>query len=234
MIFSTYQSIGAIYAAQEPACEPFDLVICDEAHRTTGVTLAGEDESHFVRVHDPEYIRASRRALHDGDAAALRRREPRRKAEEDDAVICSMDDEALYGPELHRLGFGEAVERGCSPTTRCSSSRSRRQYVARSSNTSSRTGTPSSASTTRPRSSGAGTGCRDVSENADGKRSAVEPMRRAVAFSRSIKDSKRITAMFEDRHAYARRPDDDHSAQCVATTLTVPSTRSGATRSSTG
>jgi predicted helicase len=27
----------------------FDLIICDEAHRTTGVTLAGEDESQFVR-----------------------------------------------------------------------------------------------------------------------------------------------------------------------------------------
>ena len=40
-------------SAQELGLPDFDLVICDEAHRTTGVTLAGEDESAFVRVHDP-------------------------------------------------------------------------------------------------------------------------------------------------------------------------------------
>ena len=27
-------------------------------------------------------------------------------------MLASMDDEDLYGPELHRLGFGEAVEQG--------------------------------------------------------------------------------------------------------------------------
>ena len=34
------------------------------------------------------------------------------KAQENDALICSMDDEGLYGPEFHRLGFSEAVGNG--------------------------------------------------------------------------------------------------------------------------
>ncbi|MFM7789766.1 MAG: hypothetical protein ACKO90_17055, partial [Microcystis panniformis] len=34
------------------------------------------------------------------------------KAKENDAVICSMDDEGYYGPEFHRLGFYEAVSSG--------------------------------------------------------------------------------------------------------------------------
>lgn len=34
------------------------------------------------------------------------------KADEHSAEVSSMDDEAIYGPEFHRLGFGEAVEKG--------------------------------------------------------------------------------------------------------------------------
>ncbi len=72
MIFSTYQSIATVSAAQRAGCPDFDLVICDEAHRTTGVTLAGEDESQFVRVHDNSYLQAHTTALHDRDTKALR------------------------------------------------------------------------------------------------------------------------------------------------------------------
>src|SRR5699024_8501758 len=43
VIFSTSQSTEAIHEAHELFMDDFDLVICDEAHRTTGVTLAGED-----------------------------------------------------------------------------------------------------------------------------------------------------------------------------------------------
>ena len=40
VIFSTYQSIGAIADAQKLGLPEFNLIICDEAHRTTGVTIA--------------------------------------------------------------------------------------------------------------------------------------------------------------------------------------------------
>ena len=50
-----------MHEAQQQGLDDFDLVICDEAHRTTGITLAGEDASNFVRIHDAGYIRAAKR-----------------------------------------------------------------------------------------------------------------------------------------------------------------------------
>ena len=62
VIFSTYQSIDVISKAQKVHKLPsFDLIICDEAHRTTGATLTGEDESHFVKIHDDENIKGKKR-----------------------------------------------------------------------------------------------------------------------------------------------------------------------------
>lgn len=53
VVFSTYHSIEVIHQSQSKhKLEEFDLIICDEAHRTTGATFASEDESHFVKVHD--------------------------------------------------------------------------------------------------------------------------------------------------------------------------------------
>ena len=61
VVFTTYQSLPAVSKAQTLGVDPFDLVICDEAHRTTGITLDGEDASNFVAVHDPDFLKASRR-----------------------------------------------------------------------------------------------------------------------------------------------------------------------------
>lgn len=47
--------------AQKAGLPTFDLIICDEAHRTTGVTLAGQDESHFVKIHDADFIKGTKR-----------------------------------------------------------------------------------------------------------------------------------------------------------------------------
>ena len=40
VVFSTYQSIQAVSDAQKKGFPEFDLIICDEAHRTTGAALA--------------------------------------------------------------------------------------------------------------------------------------------------------------------------------------------------
>lgn len=111
VVFSTYQSLPAVHDAQAEGLDGFDLVICDEAHRTTGVTLAGADESNFVRIHDADYIQAARR-LYMTATPRLFDDTVKTKAEEHSAEIASMDDEAIYGPEFHRLGFGEAVDKG--------------------------------------------------------------------------------------------------------------------------
>ncbi len=108
VIFSTYQSIDVVSQAQKKGLPEFDLIICDEAHRTTGVTLVDKEESHFVKVHEQKFIKGKKRIYMTatprifGDAAKT-------KADEAGAELCSMDDLSLYGPEFHRLGFGKAV-----------------------------------------------------------------------------------------------------------------------------
>ncbi|MGB6212082.1 DEAD/DEAH box helicase [Pseudomonas mandelii] len=112
VVFSTYHSIDVISRSQkEYGLEPFDLVICDEAHRTTGATFGDDDESNFVRIHDADYIRSAKRLYMTatpriyGDNAKV-------KAEANDVALCSMDNEALYGKELYTITFSEAVKRG--------------------------------------------------------------------------------------------------------------------------
>jgi predicted helicase len=111
VVFSTYQSLPAVHNAQEEGLDHFDLVICDEAHRTTGLTLAGEDSSNFVKIHDDSYIKATKR-LYMTATPRLYDDVVKSKAEAHSAELASMDDESFYGPEFHRLGFGEAVEKG--------------------------------------------------------------------------------------------------------------------------
>lgn len=111
VVFSTYQSIEVVEQAQKQGLPEFDIIICDEAHRTTGVTLKDAKESSFVRVHDNSVIKGRLR-LYMTATPRLYAESAKAKAQEASAVICSMDDEALYGEEIHRIGFGEAVEKG--------------------------------------------------------------------------------------------------------------------------
>jgi predicted helicase len=106
VIFSTYQSIQAIADAQKKGLPEFDLIICDEAHRTTGVTISGNDESYFVRVHNQKFIKSKKR-LYMTATPKIYEESTKVQAKENDALLCSMDDESLYGKEFHRLGFGK-------------------------------------------------------------------------------------------------------------------------------
>jgi predicted helicase len=114
VVFSTYQSIDVIAEAQKDLLRSgfaeFDLIICDEAHRTTGVTLAEADESEFVKVHDNAFIRAKKR-LYMTATPRLFSDDAKSKAAQYDAELCSMDDTKLYGEEIYRIGFGQAVEK---------------------------------------------------------------------------------------------------------------------------
>jgi predicted helicase len=116
VVFSTYQSIEVISKAQKalakelPQYAEFDLIICDEAHRTTGVTLSGENESAFVKVHDNDFLAAKKR-LYMTATPRLYSDDTKSKAAQAEAILCSMDDEKMYGNEIYRIGFGEAVEK---------------------------------------------------------------------------------------------------------------------------
>jgi predicted helicase len=110
VIFATYQSIQVIADAQKDHGLPeFDLIICDEAHRTTGATLVGEDESNFVKVHSNDVIRGRKR-LYMTATPRIFGDNVKSKAEEVDAVLASMDDESLFGKTLFYRGFSWAVQ----------------------------------------------------------------------------------------------------------------------------
>lgn len=110
VVFSTYQSIQVVADAQRADLGEFDLIICDEAHRTTGLTLPGEDPSDFVKVHSNANVVGKRR-LYMTATPRIYAEASKTKAGENDAVLYSMDDIDTFGPEFHRLGFGKAVER---------------------------------------------------------------------------------------------------------------------------
>lgn len=112
VVYGTYQSIDVISEAQHAhGLADFDLIICDEAHRTTGATFDTEDESHFVKVHDSDFLRATKRLYMTatpriyGDMAKA-------TAERDNVALYSMDDEAQFGEQLYVITFSEAVKRG--------------------------------------------------------------------------------------------------------------------------
>lgn len=112
VVFCTYHSIDVISRAQHHyGLADFDLIICDEAHRTTGATFDTEDESNFVKVHDEAFIHADKRLYMTatpriyGDMAKA-------SAEKDNVALFSMDDESLFGKELFVITFSEAVKRG--------------------------------------------------------------------------------------------------------------------------
>ena len=112
VVFSTYHSIDVISRAQhDHGLSAFDLVICDEAHRTTGATFGDEDESAFVRIHDGDYIRSSKR-LYMTATPRIYSDSAEVKAEQENAKLYGMNKEEWYGKELFVINFSEAVQRG--------------------------------------------------------------------------------------------------------------------------
>lgn len=206
VVFSTYQSIATIHEAQKiHGAGAFDLVICDEAHRTTGVTLSdAESESHFVRIHDDSYIKAAKR-LYMTATPRIYMDSAKTKAKEANAELCSMDDEEKFGRELHRLGFGEAINQELLADYKVMVLAVDEKFV-------SKTFQKELAAASKEKGKGYDDYFSDLVKitgcwNGLGKRMVSQeerqllasdnaPMRRAVAFSRSIKASQQIKAMF--------------------------------------
>ncbi|HHA4382532.1 DEAD/DEAH box helicase [Enterococcus faecalis] len=108
VVYSTYQSIEVLHEAQEKGFPEFDIIICDEAHRTTGAKALGDEASVFTRVHNNNYIKASKR-LYQTATPKIYGTDAKQKAEDSSIVLSSMDDKDIYGEEIFRLGFGQAV-----------------------------------------------------------------------------------------------------------------------------
>ena len=89
--FSTYQSIDVIHKAQEAGYPEFDLIIADEAHRTTGATKLGED-TDFTEVHSNKNVKGKLR-LYQTATPKIYDANAKKKAVENSIVVSSMDDE---------------------------------------------------------------------------------------------------------------------------------------------
>ena len=118
VVFSTYQSIDAVSAAQQEILAEtngeygiFDFIICDEAHRTTGVKIADKDESNFIKIHSNDNVQGRKR-LYMTATPRLYGESAKIKASEKDCILCSMDDKTLYGEEFYRVNFSYAVQNG--------------------------------------------------------------------------------------------------------------------------
>ena len=107
IIFSTYQSLDALTAGINRLENfSFDITICDEAHRTAGV----KGSPLFSLVLRDEYIRSKKRLFMTATERLVRPR-IKKKAEQYDRIVFSMDDEEVYGEVFERFNFGEAIKR---------------------------------------------------------------------------------------------------------------------------
>ena len=194
--FSTYQSIDVVARAQAQAggLPEFDLVVCDEAHRIAGFTLVDKTESAFLRVHDESAIRAKKR-LYMTATPKIYAEAVRTKAAEKEAVLVSMDDEETFGPVFHRLGFGEAVERDLLTDYRVLvlavdegtiGANFQEQWAVDG-----ELNIPDAARIVGIYNGLAKRGVEGLGQSAAER----APLRRAVAFSRSIKDSQKVQSM---------------------------------------
>ena len=212
VVFSTYHSIDAVSAAQAAGVGEFDLIICDEAHRTTGVTLADESESNFVKIHDDNWV-AGRKRVYMTATPKIFNEDTKFQASEKAAVLCSMDDMDTFGPVFYRIGFGEAVEKGLLTDYKVlvlgvSESQIATSFQNLLADESNELAIDDVAKLV---------GCwNGLAKRRSGELEAsfgddIAPMKRAVAFSRSIKDSQKIEREFEDlvRINLRNRENDD-------------------------
>ena len=215
VVFSTYQSIPVLTAAHQHGLAPFDLIICDEAHRTTGATIDGDDESNFVKIHDNQYVQGTKRLYMTatprifGDAA-------RAKASEASVKLYDMDNEAMFGPEFFSRGFSWAVENGLLTDYKVVVLAMDEAIVSRS---------------VQSRLADAGNelqlddatkivGCYKAllkQGDADGFAADHQPMRRAIAFCKDIRSSKLISNEFGNvvgEFNDATTTEDDAAIRC--------------------
>ncbi len=112
VVFCTYHSLPLVEQAQGAGgAPPFDIIFCDEAHRTTGVEQPDGQLSPFVLVHDETRIRATKR-LYMTATPKIYTEAVKTKVANYKRDVFSMDDTEKYGREFYHLPFSKAVEIG--------------------------------------------------------------------------------------------------------------------------
>ena len=210
VVFCTYHSLPLVEEVQEIGAPAFDIVICDEAHRTTGIERQDGSTSHFNLVHDENRIRAKKR-LYMTATSRLYTEGAKAKALRYDRDVFSMDDEKTYGPEFHRLPFSKAVDSGILSDYKV--------VVLTIS------GQDADPALQRYVSTGGGEipiddatkiiGCWRALQNPESKPSdeeEIEPLTRAIAFTNRIRDSKALEYHWDNiiESAIQQMPENSH------------------------
>ncbi len=193
VVFSTYQSLEKVAAAQIP----FDWIICDEAHRTTTFK---ENATLFTKVHDKDFIRAKHRLYMTATPKLAKTDVKKDTTDEEKLTAWSMSNETLFGKEFYRISFAEAVKRGCLSDYKV--------FILtvdeRDLNSELRKAIDDEQSTLTADEVLKLIGCINaLSKNMDAQSArfiADDPnfMRTAVAFNRNIKESDRVKKIFPD------------------------------------
>ncbi len=201
VVFSTYQSIEVVSKAQKAmgADFVFDMIVCDEAHRTTGAKIAGADESAFVKVHDAKFLRAKKRVYMTA-TPRLYSESSKKKAEEGEAFVWSMDDVKHYGEEMYRIGFGEAVDKQLLSDYKVLVLTIDPKAMSESLQASLATDKCEMLTDDQAKLVGCFNALSKITlaDDQQLKTSDPGPMRRAVAFSQNIKASKEITELINE------------------------------------
>ena len=82
-------------------------MLCDEAHRTTGVEREDGNKSAFLAVHDID----AKKRLYMTATSKIYPRSAKTKAERANVRPYSMDDPATFGDEFYRLDFSDAIRK---------------------------------------------------------------------------------------------------------------------------
>ena len=195
VVFGTYQSIDVLGEAQKEGFPEFDLIIADEAHRTTGAKAFGDEASSFTKVHSDLNVKGIKR-LYQTATPKLYGIEAKKKAEENSSVISSMDDENLYGSVFYRLGFGDAISQDILTDYKLMVLAVDETVVQKDMQKALADSENGLNIDDVGRIIGVWNGMIKRESFAD--KVSGEPMQRAIAFSRTIEDSKRLSTQFEN------------------------------------
>lgn len=194
VVFSTYQSIEVLGQAQKNGFPEFDLIIADEAHRTTGAKALGDQDSVFTKVHSNLNVKAEKR-LYQTATPKLYGMDAKKKAKDNSIVISSMDDESLYGEVFYRLGFGDAISHDILTDYKLMVLAVDETVVQKDMQKS--LSDPENGLNIDDVGRIIGVWNGMIKRESFADKVSGEPMKRAIAFSRTIKDSKRISEQFE-------------------------------------
>ena len=194
VVFSTYQSIEVLGQAQKNGFPEFDLIIADEAHRTTGAKALGDQDSVFTKVHSNLNVKAKKR-LYQTATPKLYGMDAKKKAKDNSIVISSMDDESLYGEVFYRLGFGDAISHDILTDYKLMVLAVDETVVQKDMQKS--LSDPENGLNIDDVGRIIGVWNGMIKRESFADKVSGEPMKRAIAFSRTIKDSKRISGQFE-------------------------------------